>query len=251
MDLTLVVPAAGQGTRLHDATGGRPKTLLRVAGEPLLEHVLRVGAALPLRRVVVVVSPRGGEVAAWLGARWRHLPVTCVVQEEPRGLTHALSLAEPHVREAVLVLLGDEVYAGTRHAALYAHFLRARPDGICGLIAGADADRIRRNYTVALDAAGRITRLQEKPRFPFNDLLGTGTWLFRRELFAFLRPLLHTAAPGGPDFAAVVQAMVDAGRTVLGYRLGGRYVNVNTLADLRTAEAMLGVRQPALAPGAA
>ena len=44
MTLHIVILAAGKGTRMKSA---RPKVLHRVAGRPMIEHVLAAAAALP------------------------------------------------------------------------------------------------------------------------------------------------------------------------------------------------------------
>src|SRR5438552_7611286 len=41
----VVIPAHGHGTRMRQLTGGIPKTLLEVAGEPILARLLRASAA--------------------------------------------------------------------------------------------------------------------------------------------------------------------------------------------------------------
>jgi bifunctional UDP-N-acetylglucosamine pyrophosphorylase/glucosamine-1-phosphate N-acetyltransferase len=108
-DTAAVVLAAGRGTRFRSAT---PKVLHRVAGRTLLGHVLGALAPLGLMRVLVVVAPDGedveAEVAAW-DARMA-VPVTTVVQPEPRGTGDALDVALralPDDVRRVLVLPGD------------------------------------------------------------------------------------------------------------------------------------------------
>ncbi|MFQ6017567.1 MAG: bifunctional UDP-N-acetylglucosamine diphosphorylase/glucosamine-1-phosphate N-acetyltransferase GlmU [Kiloniellaceae bacterium] len=104
--LAVVVLAAGLGTRMKSA---RPKALHKIAGRPMLRHVLDVVAALSPERIVVVIGPEMEEVAA-AAAPWR-----TVVQDEPLGTGHALACAKPALdgycgpQESgdVLVVFGD------------------------------------------------------------------------------------------------------------------------------------------------
>lgn len=82
----------------------RPKVLHRLAGLPLLEHVLRVARAVSPRRVVVVVGHGGDEVRAAFAERG----VEFVDQGEPRGTGHAVLAARGAVGAGTfLVLPGD------------------------------------------------------------------------------------------------------------------------------------------------
>ena len=60
MPPTLIVLAAGQGTRMNSE---RPKVLHTLGGVPLLWHALSAGRALEPARIVVVVGTGGAEVA--------------------------------------------------------------------------------------------------------------------------------------------------------------------------------------------
>ena len=86
--LTVVVLAAGKGTRMKS---GLPKVLHRVAGRPMIGHVLATAAALDPARVVVVLAPGMAEVEAEL-ARSPLAPAVAI-QEPALGTGHALMAA--------------------------------------------------------------------------------------------------------------------------------------------------------------
>ena len=103
-DIHVVVLAAGKGTRMKSAL---PKVLHRVAGLPLIDHVLRAAASLQPASVVVVVGHGAEELKARLGG---DRGLRFAVQEPQLGTGHALLQAEPHLRRAtgtVLMLSGD------------------------------------------------------------------------------------------------------------------------------------------------
>jgi len=99
--LSIVILAAGQGTRMRSAL---PKVLHGLAGRPLLAHVLQTAKALA--DDVRVVYGHGGDAvpAAFAGEslRW-------VLQAEQLGTGHAVQQAVPDVPAAnrVLILYGD------------------------------------------------------------------------------------------------------------------------------------------------
>jgi bifunctional UDP-N-acetylglucosamine pyrophosphorylase/glucosamine-1-phosphate N-acetyltransferase len=98
----IVVLAAGKGTRMRSAV---PKVLHRVAGVPMIQHVLDTAATLNPQSTIVVVGHEAARVQASLGN------VTVVVQEPQLGTAHALLTAAPPLRGAsgTLVLLSGDV----------------------------------------------------------------------------------------------------------------------------------------------
>jgi bifunctional UDP-N-acetylglucosamine pyrophosphorylase/glucosamine-1-phosphate N-acetyltransferase len=102
MPLEVVVLAAGQGKRMHSAL---PKVLHRLAGRPLLAHVLEAARALAPKRITVVHGHGGREVrAAFAGEK-----LAWAEQAKQLGTGHALLQALPGIPASsdVLVLYGD------------------------------------------------------------------------------------------------------------------------------------------------
>jgi len=152
MSLDIVVLAAGQGKRMHSTL---PKVLHRVAGRPLLAHVLDTARALSPERIIVVHGHGGDAVRSAFAA----MDLTWVEQAEQLGTGHALMQALPGVkpRDDVLVLYGDVPLM--RPETLRA-LLAARDSGLSILTAElpdpAGYGRIVR------DAEGRIARIVEE-----------------------------------------------------------------------------------------
>ena len=89
-DLDVVILAAGKGKRMFSDL---PKVLHRLAGRPLLAHVLDTARALEPRRLIVVYGHGGESVPAQLSAP----DVQFVVQEQQLGTAHAVQQAMPLV----------------------------------------------------------------------------------------------------------------------------------------------------------
>src|SRR3990167_8580751 len=105
MNIHVVILAAGKGTRMKSA---QPKVLHRVAGHPMIEHVLARSTALAPRSTTVVV---GHQAAVLRAALSRHTGITVVVQEPQLGTAHALLATESALEAATgtLVLLSGDV----------------------------------------------------------------------------------------------------------------------------------------------
>lgn len=152
MSLDIVVLAAGQGKRMHSAL---PKVLHRVAGRPMLAHVLETARALAPGRIIVVHGHGGDVVRAAFAA----MDITWIEQAEQLGTGHALVQALPSVkpRDDVLVLYGDVplIRAETLRA-----LIEAKDTGLAMLSAElSDPSGYGR---IVRDAQGRVTRIVEE-----------------------------------------------------------------------------------------
>jgi bifunctional UDP-N-acetylglucosamine pyrophosphorylase / glucosamine-1-phosphate N-acetyltransferase len=107
--IDVVIMAAGKGTRMKSRL---PKVLHRLAGRPLLQHVIDTVSALDARRIVIVTGSGADEVEAAVAdwARSGTGPVTQFARQEPQlGTGHAVLQAAPLLPDdgTTLILNGD------------------------------------------------------------------------------------------------------------------------------------------------
>jgi bifunctional UDP-N-acetylglucosamine pyrophosphorylase/glucosamine-1-phosphate N-acetyltransferase len=104
--IDVVIMAAGKGTRMKSRL---PKVLQRLAGVPLVQHVLNTAAQLNARSAVVITGHGADQVEPLVLAPGQLLAVQCVRQEPQLGTGHALQQAVPVLPDdgVVVVLSGD------------------------------------------------------------------------------------------------------------------------------------------------
>lgn len=111
--LDILIMAAGKGTRMKSRL---PKVLQRLAGRPLLHHVLDQAVALRARSATVITGHGAAEVeaatagaASVAGQLGADFELAFVRQEPQLGTGHAVQQAVPHLRAdgTVVVLSGD------------------------------------------------------------------------------------------------------------------------------------------------
>jgi len=152
MRLEVIILAAGKGTRMRSPL---PKVLHRLAGMPLVEHVIHVAQNLGAAAVHAVYG-HGGEQVPQALAR---LPVNWVKQEPQLGTGHAVQQAMPAVTgDLVLVLYGDVPL--TRLETLRALVEAARGGALAVLTARLpDPSGYGR---IVRDGQGRVVRIVEQ-----------------------------------------------------------------------------------------
>ena len=106
LPIDVVVMAAGKGTRMKSRL---PKVLQRLAGVPLVQHVLATAAQLQARSAVVIIGHGAEAVEAALISVAFQTTLRFVRQEPQLGTGHAVQQAVPALADdgLVLVLSGD------------------------------------------------------------------------------------------------------------------------------------------------
>lgn len=102
MNLEVIILAAGKGTRMKSDL---PKVLHRVAGIPMLEHVVKTAQLLDPNKIHVVVG-HGSELVEKALSDY---PINWVLQKEQKGTGHAVLQVVPQLNaeSVVLVMYGD------------------------------------------------------------------------------------------------------------------------------------------------
>ena len=104
---TCVIPAAGEGTRLEYS---RPKVLYPILGKPILHHLLELFQKY-CNRFIVVASPKGAqEIQKALESCCNSIDFGIVIQEEPKGMAHAVWQARNKTKTLhTVVVWGDQI----------------------------------------------------------------------------------------------------------------------------------------------
>lgn len=149
--LEILILAAGKGTRMRSAL---PKVLHKLAGKPLLGHVVDNAHALGATQTCVVYG-FGGEAVPQALADDK---LTFVLQAEQHGTGHAVQQALPQLADdsVTLVLYGD---VPLTHTATLQPLVKAAQAGKLGLLTVTLADPT--GYGRIVREHGKVTRIVE------------------------------------------------------------------------------------------
>jgi choline kinase len=231
-----LIIAAGQGTRLRSIAASKP--LARVAGVPLIEHVVKAAAAGGATEFFVVTGYEPEPLEAFLGllSEESGFPIEAVRNEDwarPNGLS-VLAATSRLDSEFILLMsdhlfdpaiLGDLIAADRRGAlTLAADYAVANP-----LLDLDDATK------VSVGEGGRILTIGKT--LPHYEAIDTGIFIATPALFEALRASL--AAGGSGSLSEGVQALADSGRA-FAWDISGRWwLDVDDEAAFAKAEAAL------------
>jgi N-acetyl-alpha-D-muramate 1-phosphate uridylyltransferase len=229
-----MVLAAGKGLRLRPITLSRPKPLVEVGGQTMLDGVLDRLAEAGVAEAVVNAHYLGQMIESHLQGRTRpriHLSHEEALLETGGGVKKALPLLG---EEPFFVINGDILWRDGKVPALRRlaeAWDGARMDALLLLQPTATAVGYEGLGDFVMDQLGRLRRREEGEVAPF--------------LFAglqILSPGLFAGTPDGPFSLNLIYDRALAAGRLYGLRHDGAWYHVGTPEDLQRVEA-------ALAPG--
>ena len=230
-----LVLAAGEGTRLRPRTETTPKPLVEVAERPLLSHCFDRILDAGLDEAVVVVGYEGDRIVDRYGDAYGELSLAYARQRERRGLAHAVLAAERHVDGPVVVLNGDNVYAGNLTAALTRH--EASDADLTVLVEETTRERARGGAACVFEGE-ELVGLVEKPANPPSTTVAVPWYVLPPEIVPACR-VVRPSERGEYELPDAIDLLLHAGYEATTVPFEGWRVNVNTEADRRRAEARL------------
>ncbi len=264
-----VIPVAGRGTRFLPVTHALPKELLPILNRPSLDYVIEDAAASGITEIVLVTAARAEKLAidryyaeppfdpdhpgfAPLLNLLSGVRITTVLQDEPRGLGHAVLCARQAVGDApFVVLLGDDLFTGPRPAtqSLLDSF-EAEGGGGHILLLEVPADQTDK-YGIAAgaDLGGgrmRVSSFVEKP--PIGQAASRFACVGRYVLPATVFDLLAQTGPGRGGEIQLTDALVGLidGPGLWGVFLEGQRHDAGDVVGWVLANAAYGLGRPEL-----
>jgi glucose-1-phosphate thymidylyltransferase len=231
-----LILSGGAGTRLRPITHTSAKQLVPVANKPVLFYGIEALVDAGVTEIGIIIAPETGEeirAAAGDGSQFG-AEITYIVQDEPKGLAHAVLTAEEFLGHGPFVMyLGDNLLAdGLR--GLVASFREAEPDALILLTAVSDPE----HYGVAELDGERIVRLVEKPKDPPSNLALVGVYLFSPSIFDAARAL-QPSWRGELEITEAIQSLIEDGHTVRSEVVSGWWKDTGQLADMLEANRLV------------
>lgn len=172
--MKLILPVAGKGTRLRPHTFTKPKSLVRVAGKTVLQHVLDGLNKIDIDEFIIITDENGHIIKKYIERNYPDLNATYITQTELLGPAHAVSLASPRIKEDddVLVVFNDTLFVTdlTRIPSLCRDF--------DGLIYSKEVEDPKR-FGVNVMKDNIIVDMIEKPDEPVSNLAQVGMYYMK------------------------------------------------------------------------
>jgi MurNAc alpha-1-phosphate uridylyltransferase len=230
-----MVMAAGLGKRMRPLTATRPKPLVRVAGQPLIDHNFDRIADAGVPHVVVNVHYLADALEAHLKSSERQRPFTIDISDERKQLLETgggLVHAKPLLRgDPILCVNSDNIWTdGPTNAItlLTQRWDDAIMDALLLVVPQARATGHSGRGDFHMDQCGRLSRRKPGRIAPF---VYTGIQLFSRRL-------LRDAPEGAFSTNILWERAIGEGR-LYGLSHVGQWFDVGSPSSIPVVEAAL------------
>ena len=223
-----IIMAAGESERLRPITEWLPKTLLPVGGRPIVEILLTNLRQAGIGQAVIICGHLGDVLRRFLGDGSRYgLDIIFREQPERLGTAHAVmqaadliaardDAASSDVRSGVMVMAGDTAFSFDHIAGLM-QFHRTSGADVSLSLKRLPVERLSASSSVAIDAAGRITQIVEKPApgAAPSDIACAPLYIYPPSLVDYLSRV-GPSVRNEYELPDVITMMIDDGLKVMG-----------------------------------
>lgn len=185
MKMKAILVAGGHGSRLHPFTHFTQKTLLPLHDRPVIDYALGTIRRAGIRDITIISNRFVGQIASHVGQGLPGERIHYVIEEEPKGVAHALNLARPYNENArLMVYFSDNITTIEFGEHVEAFKASKHPPG-CVLIA-REEEHPEAFGVAVLDDQGSICDIVEKPANPPSNLAIGGIYLFDKRFWKYL-----------------------------------------------------------------
>jgi glucose-1-phosphate thymidylyltransferase len=230
-----LILAGGFGTRLRPITYTLAKQLVPIMNKPILFYGIEALAGCGITEIGVIVGSTKADVIAAVGDGSRFgVSITYIEQDQPRGLAHAVQIAEPFLgSDAFIMYLGDNVIREDL-APVVRRFCEEKPNAEILLTRVPDPQC----YGVAELREGQVVRVVEKPATPPSDLAIIGVYLFDYHVFDAVKAI-RPSWRGELEITDAIQWLIDAGLNVRSHVVAGWWKDTGKVEDMLEANRVM------------
>ena len=180
-----IILAGGTGSRLYPLTKSVSKQLLPVYDKPMIYYPLSTLMLAGIREILIISTPQDlpsferllGDGSAY------GIELTYAEQPRPEGLAQAFIIGREFIgTDDVCMVLGDNLF----HGSSFATQLAAARDNVTqhrlATIFGYPVSDPTRYGVVCLDANGKPTDIEEKPKQPKSNLAVVGLYFYPNDV---------------------------------------------------------------------
>jgi glucose-1-phosphate thymidylyltransferase len=214
--LKAVILAAGYATRLYPLTKNTPKTLLPIAGKPILEYTVeQIATCQDIDRIYLVTNNRFyGNFHRWLdtyipsSSAAPCAPEIILVDDGTRENSERLgsigdlqlAIESQHLDDDLLVICSDKMFEFKMSD--FVDFFRTRGQAANACFDTGDPEAVRGKHgCVLLNEEDRILEFQEKPQEPKSTVQSIAFYIYPRESLPLVGKYLEDGGtPDAPGF---------------------------------------------------
>ena len=231
-EITAVLLAGGLGTRIRELFPGIPKPMIRLAGLPVIEWVIRLWSRQGIAHFVLSTGYMGDVIQQYFSRQtgFAGLRIVCVREPAPLGTGGALPfVAQTTALHDTLLVGNADSVSSVDIAACFAEFRRRNADVLIGTCFREDASQFG---TLEVEAGGEIASFREK--VPGPGIVNAGAYMIRKQMLSHF----PAKTPLSMEREVFPQLLAEGARFVA-FPLEGQFLDIGTPAGYAEAEQFL------------
>jgi glucose-1-phosphate thymidylyltransferase len=240
--MKIIILAAGYATRLYPLTLKQPKPLLPVAGKPMVEHVLDNLAPMGgIDRIYVVTNAKfAGHFQKWSEgyAAKARLNFTTVNDGSTDDTNKLGAIGDIHyviktqnVDDDLVVVAGDNLF--DQPLTDFGRFCREKKAPTLAVYDVGNLEEIKKYNSISVDAAGKITFFEEKPKNPTSTLTGIALYFYPKHTLPLIKQ--YIAEGNNPDQPGRLVQWLYPRTAVYTWRVPGLWYDIGSKETLEQA----------------
>lgn len=241
--MKLIILAAGKGSRLRDLTAAKPKTMVELAGKPLIEYIINNAKKTSISEIIVVTGYQSEKLSEFLTAQFPNTNIKFVHNNnyDSTNMVASLFCAEEEMNDDFIISYSDIVYKSDILNSLinngkelsividkdWRQLWQKRMDN--PLI---DAE------TLKINSSGLIYEIGQKPD-SYDDIEGQyiGLMKFSGSSVSAMKVKYKELGNSGKDISNIymtdfLQHLIDTGSKAEPEFINGGWVEIDTVEDL-------------------
>jgi glucose-1-phosphate thymidylyltransferase len=243
--MIIIILAGGYGRRLAPLTDNHAKSLLPIAGKPIIDWIID---KLPQSSKIIISTNKRFEedFKAWVGKK----PIEIVCEgsqkeEEKLGAVGGLmyTIRQRSISEPILLVNGDNIFdfslkdiEENEHAVNILYDIK-------------ELEKVREKYgNVRLDKEF-IVKFLEKPKQPVSTFVSTGIYYFPPSIFPMLKKFFYSPTPDKDNIGSLLKWMAERKKVkIKGVIKRGLWMDIGSRASYVRANQVFSGKDSYIAP---
>lgn len=225
-----VILAGGKGTRMGNLTRETPKPMLKIGGEPVLSHQIKLLKKYGIKDILILVNHLKDPIIEYFKDESAFgVFIDFFEEQEPLGTVGGIKEVEYHLQEDFLVLYGD-VMINMDLGRLISYHKKKKSE--CTLVLHPNDHPIDSDL-VEMDTSGKITGFYPKPHESgkyYPNMVNAGAYVFSPSIFR------HIEKGKKADFGREVFPRIYSEIDMYGYNTAEYLKDMGTPERLKEVE---------------
>ena len=219
-----IILSAGEGSRMRPLTLTKPKTMLPVAGKPIIQYNIESLRDNDITDILLIVRYKEEIVRNYFGDGSDFgVNISYKTQKDFLGTANAISYGEDFIDDSIIVLNGDIILDDEIIHEIIKKYNYLSPDTLMLLTEVEDPSA----FGVVEIENGNIKNIVEKPKreeAPSN-LVNAGIYIFNKDIFDKIRET-EISERGEYEITDSVSLQIENNKKVIGHKTSKDWIDV-------------------------